>query len=369
MLVGASLIGLAVASGAAPESAHAAPDQAPIAWRDAATLTVEGRGWNDTESFYHRLPAKAKAVVRDSVWALSTNSAGIAVRFVTDAPEVRARWKLTSESLAMNHMPATGVSGLDLYVRLDGNWRWLGVGRPNAQENEATLASNIPPGPHEYTLYLPLYNGVTSVEVGVPEGRTLEPAPPRTRDVRPVVYYGTSITQGGCASRPGMAYPAIIGRSLDVPSVNLGFSGNGRGEHEVSDLLAELDASVIVIDAMPNMAADTVDERIRYMLDAIRKKRPETPVVIVEHPIFTFAFGAAKGRAASRSWNDVLAKIYSDNKAAWNGRLFYVKCDRLYGDDGESTVDGVHATDVGFLRMAEVIAPVVKKALAAGRKD
>lgn len=357
MLLSAAFLGLAFAVGAAT----APPALAAIRWRDAADLTVEGRGWNDTASFYHRLPARAKEIVIPSVWDLSTNSAGIVVRFVTDSPEIHARWTLAGGSLAMNHMPATGVSGLDLYVRHKGRWRFVAVGRPNAQENEAALITGMPAGKREYALYLPLYNGVSAVEVGVAEGRSLEAAPPRT--ARPVVFYGTSITQGGCASRPGMAYPAIIGRDLDIPTVNLGFSGNGRGEPEVSDLLAELDASVFVIDAMPNMAPDTVDERIRYMLNALRAKHPNTPVIIVEHPVFTSAFNLERGAKSSAAWNDVLMKIYRDNRAAWDGRLFYVKGDRLFGTDGESTVDGIHPTDVGFQRMAAIIGPVVRKAL------
>jgi lysophospholipase L1-like esterase len=355
-------LGLAMAACAA----QAAPSDASIRWQDASDLTVEGRGWTDNASFYNRFPARAKAVVRPELWGLSTNSAGIAIRFVTDAREIHARWKLINADLSMNHMAATGVSGLDLYVRLKGKWAWLAVGRPAGQENEATLISGLPDGKREYALYLPLYNGVTSVELGVPDGAVLDTAPPRTRDVKPVVFYGTSITQGGCATRPGMAYPALIGRALDIPTVNLGFSGNGRGEHEVSDLLAELDPSVYVIDAMPNMSPETVDERIRYMLKTIHTKHPNTPLIIVEHAIFPSAFNMEKGRAASDAWNKILAKIYKDNAAEWGGLLHYVKCDKLMGSDGEATVDGVHPTDVGFMRMAEVLTPAVKKAMGKG---
>ena len=129
-------------------------------------------------------------------------------------------------------------------------------------------------------------------------------------------------------------------------------------------MLAKLDPSAYVIDAMPNMAPDTVDECIRYMLRAIHTKHPDTPVVLVEHAIFTSAFNAAKGREASAAWNRILTQIYKDNAPEWNGRLHYVKCDKLMGSDGEATVDGVHPTDVGFMRMAEVLTPVVKKALA-----
>ncbi|MBN1442046.1 MAG: SGNH/GDSL hydrolase family protein, partial [Planctomycetes bacterium] len=210
-----------------------AASEAGIRWRDALELGIEGRGWSDTESPYDRLPARAKDVVRPPVWSLSLDSAGMCVRFITDATSIHARWTLRSKSLAMPHMPATGVSGLDLYFKgTDGRWRWLAVGRPTAfPTNEARLAADLPPGKREYLLYLPLYNGVTSVEIGVPEAATIEKAPPRGPGERkPIVFYGTSITQGGCASRTGMVHTAILGRWLEHPVINLGFSGNGRME-------------------------------------------------------------------------------------------------------------------------------------------
>lgn len=128
-------------------------EKAGVVWYDVKLLGVEGRGWNDTESFYDRLPAKAKGVVRDPVWGLSKNSSGMAVRFVTDATKIACRWKLRNANLAMPHMPATGVSGVDLYARLpSGKWHWLANGRPTAQQNTQTLADVLSPGEREYQL-------------------------------------------------------------------------------------------------------------------------------------------------------------------------------------------------------------------------
>jgi lysophospholipase L1-like esterase len=329
-----------------------------IVWHDAAGLTIEGRGWSNTETFYYRLPKSAKSKVTDAVWGLGSNTAGMVVRFVTDASEIKARWSLTSANLAMNHMAASGVSGVDLYVKHNGNWRWLGVGRPSEQTNEVTLVSGLSTEKREFALYLPLYNGISKLELGILEGAKIEAAPPRT--VKPVVFYGTSITQGGCASRPGMAYPAIIGRKLDMPTINLGFSGNGRCEHEVADLLAELDPSVYVIDSLPNMTEDTVDERIRYLLKALRREHPDTPVILVENVVHQNAFIHGD---SSNPKNRILEKIYKDFAKEWDGGLYYVKCAKLLGSDGEGTVDGVHPTDLGFLRMSESLTPVIRKAL------
>src|SRR5262249_9424719 len=130
-----------------------------VHWYDVRDLDVEGQGWRDTKDPFDRLPAKAEGVVRSAVWNLSRHSAGLCVRFVTDATTIHGRCTLTSARLAMPHMPATGVSGLDLYVRAeDDRWRWLANGRPTATTNTAQFVSGLSPGKREFLLYLPLYN-------------------------------------------------------------------------------------------------------------------------------------------------------------------------------------------------------------------
>jgi hypothetical protein len=221
-------------------------------WYDGRLLLLEGRGWENTESYYDRLPASAKDKVRAPVWDLSHDSAGMCLRFVTEATSVKIRWTLRKENLAMPHMPATGVSGIDLYVRAHNRpWMFVQNGRPSALSNEASFP--VTPGV-ECLLYLPLYNGVKSIEIGIHKDKAIsKPIPSPEKQNRPIVFYGTSITQGGCASRPGMACTALVRRQLDMPVINLGFSGNGKMEAEMADLLAELDPAVYVLDCLWNM--------------------------------------------------------------------------------------------------------------------
>ena len=140
-----------------------------LRWHDVRNLRVEGQGWSDTKQPFDRFPARAEAIVRKPVWDLSRDSAGLAARFVTGAATIRARWTVRSDRLAMPHMPATGVSGIDLYVKLPGGWHWVANGRPEKTTNEQTLVGNWPGGRREYMLYLPLYNGTESIEIGVPQ--------------------------------------------------------------------------------------------------------------------------------------------------------------------------------------------------------
>lgn len=309
-------------------------------WYDIRDLGVEGRGWSDTKEFYDRLPVKAEGVVRGPVWGLSRHSAGMCVRFVTDAASISARWTLRNSSLAMPHMPATGVSGLDLYARNDqGAWRWLSVGVPSEfPTNKQSLASGLPAGKREYLLYLPLYNGVEAVQVGIPSSATLYQAPRRAEGSKPIV--------------------------LERETINLGFSGNGKMEPEVAALLAEIDAGTYVIDCLPNMTADEVTQRVEPLVATIRQAHPQVPIVLVEDRTYSNAPFLASAKERNVTSRAALRAAYERMLAAEVEGLHYVEGEMLLGDDDEGTVDGSHPTDLGFLRMAQSMRPVLEKALA-----
>jgi hypothetical protein len=347
----------------APCLAQEPKPESALEWHDVRKFVIEGQGWKETKHPFDRLPAKAEGVVRREVWSLSENSAGLCARFVTGAAMIRARWTLRRENLALPHMPATGVSGLDLYVRLPAGWRWIANGRPQKQTNEQTLVGNWPGGKREYMLYFPLYNGAESIEVGVPPGAGIEPGPPRPPGVKPVLFYGSSILQGGCAARPGMAYPSIIGRMLDWPTINQGYSGNGKSEPEIAALFAEIDPAVYVYDSLPNLDAQEAKDRVEPFLRTLRKAHPKTPIVLVENAIYTDIQFNEQRRALIDGKNATLKSVYTKLRKEGDRNLYYVPAQKLFGNDGEATVDGVHPTDLGFLRMAQTIAPVLKPLL------
>lgn len=337
-----------------------------VRWFDIRQFGLEGQGWTDVKSPFDRLPAKAEGVVRDAVWNLSRHSAGMAVRFVTDAKELHAHWTLTGSRLAMSHMPATGVSGLDLYAKNDeGQWRWVTCGIPQEQTNKIRLVPGLPGTSREFLLYLPLYNGVTEVRIGVPSGATIQRAPTYSADhARPIVFYGTSITHGACASRPGMCHPAILGRWYHRPVINLGFSGNGMMEKEVGALLTEIDAQVYVIDCLPNMSADGVAERTKPLVNQLRTARPNTPIVLVEDRNYSNSWLLKEQRDRNSTSQAALKKAYQELVNDGVPGLYYISGANLLGDDMEGTVDSSHPTDLGFLRQAEafdkVLAPLCR---------
>jgi len=334
-----------------------------ISWHDVTIWGLEGREWMESPrlSYFDRLPAEAQKTVTENVWKLSRDSAGMMVRFKTDANALHVQYKLTKANLALPHMPATGVSGVDFYARDEaGKWKWVMVSKPAAQEVKVEVVKGLAPGLREYAAYLPLYNGIESLEIGVPKGAKFEGLAPRPK---PIVFYGTSITHGACASRPGMVHTAILGRRLDRPVVNLGFSGNGRMDAAVGDFLTRVDAAAFVIDCLPNMGPADVTKKCVPLIQQLRAVKPETPIILVEDRRYT------------NDWiTPAKAKFHSDNhaalKAAWDElqqqkvqNLFYIEGDALYGTDSEGATDASHANDLGFFRQADVFEPVLRKAL------
>ncbi len=336
-----------------------------IRWVDARDLRIEGKGWTDTKEFYDRFPARAEKVIRPAVWNLSRDSAGMCVRFVSDASDIQVRWVLRKENLQMPHMAASGVSGVDLYIHEKDKWHWVGAGRPKAfPTNEMVVVKGLNPGAHEFILYLPLYNGVHEVKIGVPENAKIEPAPARGK--KPIVFYGTSILHGACASRPGMAYPSILGRKLNEPIINLGFSGNAWSEPEIASLLAELNPSVYVIDPIPNMTSEMIDERMQPLIRKLRAAHPKTPIVMVESLAYTDGDYVKARHERCTSSNAAMRRAYEVLRKT-EKNLFYISSDNLIGHDFEGTVDGTHPNDLGFMRMTEVIEPVLRKAVSRAK--
>ena len=242
-------------------------------------------------------------------------------------------------------MPATGVSGVDLYSRdSSGRWWFVANGRPAAEVNTAPFT---PPSGLPCLLYLPLYNGVTRVEIGIPKGSTLSsPGTAARKPHKPIVFYGTSITQGGCASRPGLAFPAIVGRHLDTPVINLGFSGSGKMEPAMAELLAELDPSAYVLDCLWNMTPDLVATRIEPFVKTLRAIRPDTPIWLVEDCSVRNVCPTEKG--------SILRRIHQKLTAEGVKNLYFLSNQGMLGDDTEGTVDGCHPNDLGMMRQAEV---------------
>ena len=334
---------------------------------------IEGTAVEDSlkESPYDRLPASYKDKVREPVWELSKASAGITVRFHSNSTSINLKWTVLND-FDMPHMAATGIKGIDLYTKYNNKWRYVTTAGaivglktyqnksiPKDSISEFELIKNMTPEFREYKLFLPLYDGVTKLEVGIDSTASIEKASPST--VKPIVFYGTSITQGGCASRPGMAHTNIISRKLDVDCINYGFSGNGRMETPIVELISEIDARFYVIECLQNMDSEQVSERVRPLVDIIRTNHPHTPIVLVENMMYTTAFLDHTEETRLIQENAALKNEYDKIIKSGTPNIFYIKDNKDFLVDNEGTVDGVHLTDLGFLRYADYLMENFKK--------
>jgi hypothetical protein len=339
-----------------------------VSWRDAVRLGIEGRGWDDTRTPYERLPARAKGVVRDEVWAMSVGPAGLNIRFATNAEKICVRWRPTAALEVSGARTRRRDGGFDCYGRGDDEtWYWTGAKDPWTEESPDGMCDGVLNGApldgafREYRVYLPLKVPLDHLDIGVPGSARFESVGEDNRP--PVVVYGTSICHGTCVSRPGMTHLAILGRRLDYPVINLGFGGNGMMEPEVVQYLTEIDAALFIIDCLPNMSPALVAENMPRLVSVLRGPRSDVPILFIGNRLFgdaAFIPSRRKGQEATSSvQRDILEKLRDEGVTG----LHLMPAQNFFGEDYEGTVDGSHPSDLGSMRMADALEPVVRNLL------
>lgn len=312
---------------------------------------------------FGRLAANTKDLVRPEVWSLSQNTAGLYIEFKTNAQKIAVRYT-TVGMRAMPHMPSTGVSGLDLFVHHKNAWAWS-PGQYSFKDTVSYIFDNLPVQKGVYRLYLPLYCGVKWLEVGVDTKHAFEFVLPE--EEQPIVIYGTSIAQGGCASRPGLAWPAILGRNLNQPVINLGFSGNGRLEKPIIDVMAKVKAKLYILDCIPNLGSKTLypeeelRKRVYAAVEELQLKQPNTPILLAEHSGGNDyqLLDSAKNEGFRLS-SAILNKLYKELIAKGKKNLYLLTTKEI-GFTANSTIDGAHPNDIGMMENALAVEKVYKK--------
>ena len=319
----------------------------------------------NAEKSYCRLPLEFLKECSESVRSLAWHLAGACVRVSTDASALSVLWTLRDTGV-MPHITACGQSGLELFEETDCGTRQVKNLIPETDKGCGCLTNQrahfpLPGGMRHYALYLPLYNGLKELLVGVSPDATIQAGrEPRFR--KPIVFYGSSITQGGCAGKVGSCYSTILARRLDAAQINLGFSGSARGEESMARYIASLEMSAFVLDYDHN--APTVEHLAAThepFFKIIREAQPELPVLLVSKPDFD---SNPEANALRRS---VIARTWAHALEAGDRKVWFVDGEQFFGhaDRDLCSVDGCHPTDIGFLRMADVIEPILRRALNA----
>lgn len=325
-------------------------------------FALSGLAFFSAERQFCRMPQASLGAQNSGVQQLAWHTAGAQLRFCSDSSVMALQVEWRSNAI-MSHMPNSGQSGFDLYVGSGSSKRYVQTFIPPAGQKEYTgfLYQNklAATGMMEATVNFPLYNGINSMRIGLlPEAKILPP-PPFSLP-KPLLFYGSSITQGGCASRPGNAYCQMIARRFDAECLNFGFSGNARGELAMAEVIASLDLAAFIYDYDHNApTAEHLQETHAPFFQLIRQRRPELPVIMVSRPAVDLNPVECDRRKA------IIKETYLQALAAGDRRVYFVDGLLLFGtsDRDACTVDGCHPNDLGFYRMAEAITPMVEKAL------
>ena len=356
------------------------PDENGLVWHIPyeKPFQLAGFYWFEQDKVYRRFPVEPQFPLSGGVEELSWCTAGGQVKFRTDSGKICIKVKLRDAG-GMDHMAQTGMGGFDLYIGEPGEERFYSVSRfaPGATDFTCELFSSAVRKTRNFTLNFPLYKGVNELVIGLQAGAKRK-APPAYRSKRPIVVYGTSITQGGCASRPGSCYTNNLSRRLNMPFINLGFSGCGKGEADVARMIALIKKpALLVLDYEANCEGhDLFQKTLPAFISILRGAHAKVPILIISKN--RFAQESADQESAGLNHEQryrkqckvMQRKLVARLRKAGDPNIYFLDGSTLLGKDyWECSVDGVHPTDLGFSRMADGIDPIVKRILLAGRKN
>jgi lysophospholipase L1-like esterase len=332
--------------------------------------TLKGKAWQNTDSanYYNRLPATAEKEVRKEVWNLAKQTAGEYLDFNTTAQKIVIKYQINGGK-SLDNMPTLGVSGVDLYAQdLQNKWHWIKAAY-SYKDTVTYRYENFDPTVKikKFRLYLPLYNTPKWLKIGVASNADFQVE--EANEKAPLIFYGTSIMQGASASRPGMAWLNILGRKLDQPLINLGFSGNGRLETPLIDLMNQIDAKVFVLDCQPNLtdkniySAEEIEKRITSSVQSLKAKHPKIPILLVEHSSGLPQVNLDRALTGRYIWtSQVLNNVYQKLKKSGAKDLYILTAKEIDFTDN-STIDGTHPNDLGMMQYADAYEKIIRKIL------
>ncbi len=347
-----------------------AENEEPWQLVNAQDLRIINKGWKDTGRDYARIPVWLKDSVRPDLWDRTQCSSGIAVRFATDSKRIGVKYRLL-KNFHMVHMADTGTKGTDLYTfEGDSAWRHVNTNRPYLKDKENKIVEslyveNMDGKMHEYMIYLPLYDGIEELYVKIDSGAVIVPGRPDLIDHnRKIVAYGTSILQGGCASRSGMASTNILSRELNAEVVNIGMSGEGKMDFCMARAMAGIkDVDLYLLDPVPNCTEMMCDTLTYDFVKIIADAHPETPIVMVEGPLFPYSRYNSYYGSYLPAKNAAFRRNYERLRAAGYKNIHYIESKGIDGAEDDGTVDGIHLTDLGFRHYADLIGPKLREIL------
>ena len=328
---------------------------------DADRLLMVGKA-KPSEEYFHRIDTALYRNLPPKVKYLSTFSCGLAIGFMTNSSVIAAEWEVKPDKPSPN-LSAIAHSGLDLYIERNGVWEFAGVGKPelNGTRSKSIIVQEMDDTPKKCLLYLPLFSETKTLKIVVEEGSEIVslPYPFEKR----VLVYGSSIVHGAEASRAGTTYVAKLSRRTGVDFINLGFSGNARMENSMADCLSDIKADAYILDCVPNATAQQISERTAYLVETIRNKHPEAPIIVMQSIAMDIGNFNLKIKSDLRIKDETIRNEVEKLCKRGVKKLYFIEGKDLIGKDHEGTGDGIHPNDLGFERMATYLEPKLMEIL------
>ncbi|BCI64734.1 SGNH/GDSL hydrolase family protein [Coprobacter secundus] len=332
-----------------------------LKYTDARNLLMVGKACSSKE-YYHRLDTALFKDLPPKIKYLSTFSCGLAIGFMTNSSVIAAEWEVKPDKPSPN-LSAIAHKGLDLYIERNGIWEFAGVGKPelNSTRSKSIIVQEMDDTPKKCLLYLPLFSETKTLKIGVEEGSEIVALPYPFE--KKVLVYGSSIVHGAEASRAGTTYVAKLSRRAGIDFINLGFSGNARMENSMADCLADIKADAYILDCVPNATAQQISERTAYLVETIRNKHPEAPIIVMQSIAMDIGNFNLKIKSDLRIKDETIRNEVEKLCKRGVKKLYFIEGKDLIGKDHEGTGDGIHPNDLGFERMAAYLEPKLMEIL------
>lgn len=317
----------------------------------AESLTIGGK-MMPTQNPFHRVDTANHSGLPARMKQLFTHGTGMFISFKSNTTSISLKWCVTN-ARALPYMTSFSNKGFDIYVKENGKWQFAGVAAPTGTCSEKKIVENMREGEKEFILYLPVYDEIRSLEIGIEKKASIKPMPDPFR--KRILIYGSSIVQGAGVSRSGMAYPAQLSRQTGLNFINFGLSGMAKMEPEVADIVASVDADAYILDCVPNSAPSEIKQRTAYLVKTIREKHPKAPIIVMQTILRESGYVNQRvGKYVKDQnvaiQNEVLSLLNSGIKD-----LYFITSEQLLGNDHEGSIDGTHPNDLGYFRMVSVL--------------
>ncbi len=322
-------------------------------------IYIQGKALTNANE-YHRLDTVNYPNIPSEVKRLLTHPTGLFVSFKTNSEVISAKWCVTDKKVSLN-MTAIANKGLDLYIKRNGKWQFAGVGKPSKTCSEDKIVENMDNSEKECLLYLPIWDEVKELQIGVARDAFIEELPNPFQ--KRILIYGSSIVHGASASRSGMPYPARLSRSTGLNFINLGLSGAAKMEYPVADMVAGITADAYILDCVPNSSPEEIKERTAYLVTSIRNKQATAPIIIVQSIIREHGYWNKNVGNRVKAQNEQIAKEFNTLQKQGLKNLYFITADDLLGKEHDATVDGTHPNDLGFDKMIEKLQPAILEIL------